>query len=441
MSSGLRAWTATGIATLASTYALDATAAAAGAMLAASGVMRGVGVETAAAFLAASYLAWGAALRPSLAANWDLLQRTGASSCLPSKLAHDVARGRGLGRRGRRLATAGGYVGAELVKEAPYYLGATGAVTLSDAVSAADALVFLGGANLGAAAYEYGLARATRALVGRPVRDRDAGPTPDYASFEADWDAARYLADYYGAVDADERHTIAFLVETARGVRPGASLLVFGAGPTLHHAFPFAGRAGRIDLSDMLPGNLREIERWRAGAPGAHDWRPFARQTLGCAGAPADAAAVARLEARTRARIGRLIVSDLRRPRPIEPPGRYDVVVSAYCADSATDDLATWELYMRRIAGLVRPGGVLVVAALRLCRGYRVGDRVFPSANVDAADLRRVLGPLAADVRVEARHLPEQARHGYAGILLARASLRVEPVDPAARTATKAGIG
>jgi hypothetical protein len=38
---------------------------------------------------------------------------------------------------------------------------------VSDAVSAADAIVFLGGTNLGAALYEYGLARATRAFLRR----------------------------------------------------------------------------------------------------------------------------------------------------------------------------------------------------------------------------------------------------------------------------------
>ena len=55
----------------------------------------------------------------------------------------------------------------ELAKEAPYYTGAFGAVLVTDSVSANDALVFLGGANLGAGAYEYGLARATNALLGR----------------------------------------------------------------------------------------------------------------------------------------------------------------------------------------------------------------------------------------------------------------------------------
>jgi len=239
---------------------------------------------------------------------------------------------------------------------------------------------------------------------------------------------ARYLGDYYRTVGPDERHTIAFLVETARAVPAGRSVLVFGAGPTLHHAFPFASCARSIDLSDVLPRNLREIERWLAAEAGAHDWRPFARHALACAGEAADEAGVARLEARTRARIGRLLHSDLRRRQPLAAAQQaYDVVVSTYCADSATDDIDTWALYMQRIATLVRPGGLLVVAALRRCRGYHVGGHVFPSANVDEADLRRVLAPLAAELHIEARHLPEQARHGYGGILLARGRMHPEP--------------
>ena len=63
--------------------------------------------------------------------------------------------------RVRRLAAGAGYVLTEIVKEAPYYSGAFGAVLVTDSVSADDALVFLAGANLGAALYEYWLARAT----------------------------------------------------------------------------------------------------------------------------------------------------------------------------------------------------------------------------------------------------------------------------------------
>ena len=422
MSSAFRAWTATGAATLASTYLLDTVAAATGALVAASGLLHGIGLGAALGFLGATYVAWGLALRPSLAANWDLLQRTATSTCLPSKLAHDVAARHGASARVRRVATATGYVGAELVKEAPYYLGAAGATLLVDGITSADAVAFLGGANLGAAAYECGLAKGIRTYLRR-------APQPPFATFETAWDPARYLADYYRAVETDERHTLAFLVEAARGLPADAKVLVFGAGPTMHHAFPFAA-AATIDLCDVLPGNLDEIRRWIRRDAGAHDWGAFARHTLACEGLPADDAGVARREAATRARIGRLFLSDLRSPWPPSGPRfGYDVVVTAYCADSATDDRGVWAHYMRRIASLVRPGGLFVVAALRQCRGYRVGDRRFPSADLDAPDLRAVLAPLASCIRVETRLVPEQARHGYGGILLARCRMAAESIS------------
>lgn len=161
----MRAWLATTVATVLSTYALDAVATAAGIALVASGALGGLDHPLPLAFLAASYAAWGAGLRVNLAANWALLDRTGASTNLLSKAAHDLARARRAGLRGRRLAASAGYVATELAKEAPYYAGASGAALVSDAVAAADAIVFLGGANLGAAAYEYGLARATRRFL------------------------------------------------------------------------------------------------------------------------------------------------------------------------------------------------------------------------------------------------------------------------------------
>ena len=66
----------------------------------------------------------------------------------------------------------------------PYYAGAFGAALLTDSVSSNEAMLFLGGANLGAAVYEYGLARLTRgscaAARRRVVRHRlGAAGLPD----------------------------------------------------------------------------------------------------------------------------------------------------------------------------------------------------------------------------------------------------------------------
>lgn len=160
-------WVVTVLATAVSTYALDGFAIAVGTVLAASGVVGGLDGPVLIVFFAATYAVWGAGLRVNLAANWSLLAATGASTNVLSKAAHDVARARGTGQRMRRFAASSGYVFSELAKEVPYYAGASGAVLWSDLVSAGDAIAFLAGTNLGAAAYEYGLARATRMYMGR----------------------------------------------------------------------------------------------------------------------------------------------------------------------------------------------------------------------------------------------------------------------------------
>jgi hypothetical protein len=158
-----RRWAITLGATAASTYVLDAVATVAGVALASSQLLSGVDHWLLLGLLACTYVVWGAGLRVNLGANWALLERTGTSTNALSKAGYDLVRG----PRARRIAAAAGYVGTELAKEVPYYAGAFGAAVLTDTVSSNDALVFLAGANLGAAAYEYGLGRLTRAFLGR----------------------------------------------------------------------------------------------------------------------------------------------------------------------------------------------------------------------------------------------------------------------------------
>ena len=405
-------WAITLAATAASTYALDAVATGAGLLLVASPLLDGFSHAALLAILLATYAAWAAGLRVSLRANHDLLETTGTSTNALSKLVHDLAARRAASDRVRRLAAAGGYVATEALKELPYYAGAFGATVLADSVSSNDALVFLAGANAGAALYEYALGRATQAgLARRRV----------YACFEDDWVPADYLNDYYGCVEPDERETIAFFVEAMREVEPGQPVLVFGTGPTLHHVFLAAEVASEIHLADYLPANLRELERWVAGDPRAHDWRAFVRYTLECEGleSPTDGDVEARI-ALTRAKITRLVRADARRRRPLGQAAAYATVISAYCADSATAERETWARMMVHIAGLVRPGGTFVTAALRRTAFYLVGGKRFPSASVDEDDLGAVLAPRFR-CRIEAREVHEHAALGYSGIVLATA--------------------
>lgn len=409
-------------ATAISTYLLDAIATAAGLIFVASHLLRGLDLAFVVLFLAITYVAWGAGLLANLRANWALLEETGMSTNALSKAAHDIAKRRTSSVRIRRIASSIGYTGTEIAKETPYYVGAFGAAVFSDSISSNDALIFLGGANLGAAGYEYGLAR----LVTSALNRKSVG---GYASFATDWVPRDYLSNYYRVVQADEQRTISFFVEATRNLKTGESVLLFGVGPTLHHVFLVADKASEIHLGDLLRTNLQEIERWIERNPGAHDWRPFVDYTLACeTWASPTAAEISQREDLTRAKITKLLELDVRSPAPLGQTEvrLYDTVISAYCADSATDDRETWATYMARIIGLVRPGGTFITAALRHSRGYLVGTRMFPSANVDEDDVRKILEVDFApeDVTIEVCEFGGPGSKGYSSIVLARAYRR-----------------
>jgi hypothetical protein len=160
-------WAVIIVATAVSTGALDIVATATGALLAASHVLDGVPKAALFGFLAASYLLWAAGLRVNVIANWRLLEQTGTSTNVLSKVMFELARLRSTSRRAARAASAAGYVVTEIAKEAPYYAGAFGTALLSDTVDSTDAIVFLAGTNIGAAVYEFGIAQLSHTFLNR----------------------------------------------------------------------------------------------------------------------------------------------------------------------------------------------------------------------------------------------------------------------------------
>jgi hypothetical protein len=117
--------------------------------------------------LVASYAAWAVGMRANVRANSVLLATTGMSTNVVSKAGYELARRLTANARARRWAAAIGYVGTEIVKEAPYYLGAFGLAVVSNPITSDEALAFLAGANLGAMVYEYGVARLTHGFLRR----------------------------------------------------------------------------------------------------------------------------------------------------------------------------------------------------------------------------------------------------------------------------------
>jgi NNMT/PNMT/TEMT family len=244
------------------------------------------------------------------------------------------------------------------------------------------------------------------------------------------WDPATYLVTYYSQVEAEERHTLRFLTQEAQKLPHDANVLEFGIGPTLHHMLPFAQRAREIHVADLLPENLEAVRQWCMEEPGAFNWHAFTREVLICEGVrhPVEAEIQAR-ERLVRERLTRRLIGDarLRHPLGAAHPFKYDCVVSCYCADSATANKHDWFRYLQSITSLLAPGGQFIVAALRNCSFYQVGELRFPSARIDEHDLRRALALLNFEMSstvLRVCETPEQARFGFQSIVLASTQMK-----------------
>ena len=248
------------------------------------------------------------------------------------------------------------------------------------------------------------------------------------SGFDA-WDAGHYLAQYYARVEADEAATLDFITRACGRIAAPGRALVFGVGPTVHHLLPLAPHTRELHVADYLESNLDHVRRWLRRDARAHDWRPFGRHVLECEGvrAPSEQQ-VGRRERLVRARVTQCLRGDAGLASPLSVPGlgTYDVVLSCYCAESATGDRAVWRRYLRNILRLLAPGGLFITAALRRCRAYHVGPQRFACANIDEHDLAAALyesGVAPAQLQVEVRPVGLRDRLGYDSIILASATM------------------
>ena len=254
-----------------------------------------------------------------------------------------------------------------------------------------------------------------------------SGSAPVLSDFQA-WDAAHYLAQYYTRVEADEAATLAFITQACRRIAAPGRALVFGIGPTVHHLLPLVPHVCEIHVADYLESNLEHVRRWLRGDSLAHDWRAFTRHVLEHEGMRAPGARqIDERERLVRERVTRCLHGDAGREPTSSASGlaRYDVVVSCYCAESATGDRTVWRRYVRNILRQLAPGGLFITAALRQCRAYHVGLQSFACADIDEHDLAAVLFEAGVEPRhleLEVRRVGLRKRLGYDSIVLAAAS-------------------
>jgi hypothetical protein len=251
--------------------------------------------------------------------------------------------------------------------------------------------------------------------------------TQDWAQF----DPVAYLDEYYGDIGSENLSLLRFLNQTYRQLPKGGVLLDFGGGPTIYPLISAVNRVDEIHFSDYLEANLEEVRRWLAADPAAFDWDRFIEKVLELeTGAACTNGEVQRRAKQIREQVTRVIRCDASRRPAIEgSPVPYDVVLTNFCAESATADRRTWRRYMANILSLLKRGGWLVMSALVGATRYSDGSHSFPAVDISEDDLVELLeqnGCLRRSIEV-CRVAADRPSRDYQGLMLAVARKTSSP--------------
>ncbi|MBE9168285.1 hypothetical protein IQ238_12430 [Pleurocapsales cyanobacterium LEGE 06147] len=242
------------------------------------------------------------------------------------------------------------------------------------------------------------------------------------------WNPKEYLSHYYStAYVADDdaaiyEHLISFLKQENRTF---AKIIDFGCGPTPHHIFPLIPYLEELHFADYVPENLQEISNWLEGNSSAHNWDMWIEYILKKEGF--DSVTSKDIEHRkklVREKSTAFKLGDLRKSHPLNDDSVYDLVLSFFCAEAATNSKQEWYKYMSNLFNLVKPEGKVFIVANAHAQHYDIGKKKFPEANVTKEDFYSIFtdSKFAFDsVEVEEIPIAEWADSGLKAIIIAKA--------------------
>uniref|UniRef100_A0AAQ6IKM3 Phenylethanolamine N-methyltransferase n=1 Tax=Anabas testudineus TaxID=64144 RepID=A0AAQ6IKM3_ANATE len=147
----------------------------------------------------------------------------------------------------------------------------------------------------------------------------------------------------------------------------GELLVDIGSGPTLYQVLSGCEVFNKVILTDFLEINRQELRRWLRDEGGYNlDWTPYMEYVCKLEGRRY---AWSEKAAKLRKVVKDVLPIDVHCPQPMAPDalpsGGADCLVSSFCLESVSPDLAAFNRALGHIGSLLRPGGhLLLIGAL-----------------------------------------------------------------------------
>ncbi|XP_030641322.1 phenylethanolamine N-methyltransferase-like [Chanos chanos] len=170
----------------------------------------------------------------------------------------------------------------------------------------------------------------------------------------------------------------------------GDVLVDIGSGPTLYQVMSGCERFNRVILSDFVEANRRELQSWLQGKSNSLDWTPFFQHVCKLEGRSPEA--WSEKAQRLRSVVTDVLPVDIHQPNPLPldalPPSGADCLISCYCLEASSPDLASFNKALGHIAGLIRQGGhLLLIGTLEISFYYPAPDVRIPVMRLDEAQV------------------------------------------------------
>jgi hypothetical protein len=202
-----------------------------------------------------------------------------------------------------------------------------------------------------------------------------------------------YLAEYYSEIQKEDQHHLRCLVKAYADVTGDLTLLEFGGGPTLYQLMSAAAKVKEIHFSDYLESNLMEVRKWVNRDSDAFNWNDVTATALLAEGITPTPDAINTREEILREKMTTFLSCDAFHKYPLggDAVVQYDIVNTHFVAESITDNRDEWKQIFANISSCVKPGGKLVMAAMKRCTAWKNGPQKFPATYIIESDIVELL--------------------------------------------------
>lgn len=186
----------------------------------------------------------------------------------------------------------------------------------------------------------------------------------------------------------------------ATGEVSGRTLIDIGSGPTIYQLLSACAHFEDITMTDFLEVNRQELRLWLREEPGAFDWSVYSQHVCLIEG---KGESWQEKECQLRARVKRILPIDVHRPQPLGAGGLAplpaDALVSAFCLEAVSPDLASFQRALDHITTLLRPGGHLLLIGALEESWYLAGEARLAVVPVREEEVREALVRSGYEVR------------------------------------------